>query len=161
MHIRKLEVSDSAAYLEMLDKLDQETSFMLFEPGERSMTEDEIIARVYNKGSETFVVADEGELGGFISISRGFAKRINHMGYIVMGILKAHQGRGLGTKLFGEAINWAKENGITRLELTVMTHNTAALALYKKMGFLVEGTRKKAMKVEGKYVDEYYMGKII
>ena len=30
-----------------------------------------------------------------------------------------------------------------------------------KMGFAVEGTRKDAMRVEGSYVDEYYMAKLL
>ena len=29
------------------------------------------------------------------------------------------------------------------------------------MGFVVEGTRKDALRVEGSYVDEYYMAKLL
>ena len=39
--------------------------------------------------------------------------------------------------------------------------NERALDLYKKMGFKIEGLKEKSMIVDGKYVDEYYMGKII
>lgn len=56
---------------------------------------------------------------------------------------------------------WALENTITRLELTVMTHNERAVRLYKKMGFKIEGLKEKSLIVDGKYVDEYYMGKIL
>lgn len=44
--------------------------------------------------------------------------------------------------------------------LTVMTHNSRAIALYKKMGFTIEGLKKHSMKVDGRYVDEYLMAKI-
>ena len=36
-----------------------------------------------------------------------------------------------------------------RLELTVVAHNQAALALYKKRGFEMEGVRKRAVFVNG------------
>jgi RimJ/RimL family protein N-acetyltransferase len=57
--------------------------------------------------------------------------------------------------------SWARERGFHRLELTVMTHNERAIRLYKKMGFEVEGVKKHSLFVNGEYVDEYYMAKLI
>ena len=62
--------------------------------------------------------------------------------------------------------NWtrnrlAKESGIVRLELTVECENDGAKTLYERMGFEIEGIRPKSMKVNGRFVDEYYMGKIL
>ena len=56
---------------------------------------------------------------------------------------------------------WAGKNGIVRLELTVKCVNTGAKHLYEKNEFTVEGVRPKSMKVNGRFVDEYYMGKIL
>ena len=56
---------------------------------------------------------------------------------------------------------WTQKNQITRLELTVMCHNTTAIALYRKNGFEIEGIKKHAMYVEGNYIDEYYMAKVV
>jgi RimJ/RimL family protein N-acetyltransferase len=42
-----------------------------------------------------------------------------------------------------------------------MAHNEAAIALYQKMGFMVEGTKRDSMRVNGQYVDELYMAKLI
>jgi len=42
-----------------------------------------------------------------------------------------------------------------------MTHNQAGVALYKKYGFEIEGTKKSSVFVNGVYVDEYYMAKIL
>lgn len=53
------------------------------------------------------------------------------------------------------------ENRIVRLELTVLCTNKIALNLYKKSGFEIEGTKRKSMYIDGEYVDEYYMSKII
>ena len=66
-----------------------------------------------------------------------------------------------GTAFFRRLEDWAAENGVTRLELTVECENTQAVSLYEKMGFRIEGTRPKSMKVSGRFVDEYYMGRIL
>lgn len=76
-------------------------------------------------------------------------------------MLKAYAGRGIGTALMEEAEHWACERGVHRLELTVMTHNLAAVALYEKAGFAVEGIRRHSMLVDGSYVDEHYMVKLL
>nr|WP_246578013.1 GNAT family N-acetyltransferase [Clostridium psychrophilum] len=56
---------------------------------------------------------------------------------------------------------WVLENNLTRLELTLMENNVAAIKLYEKMGFKREGLKENPLIVNGKYVSEYYMGKII
>jgi RimJ/RimL family protein N-acetyltransferase len=48
-----------------------------------------------------------------------------------------------------------------RLELTVQEHNQAGIRLYRKMGFQVEGTRRRAMRVDDRWVDELYMAKLV
>lgn len=72
---------------------------------------------------------------GYITDIRESFKRMRHNAYTVTGILQAYTCQGIGTKLFKELENWATYNKINRLELTVMCHNQAGLALYKKMGF--------------------------
>ena len=62
--------------------------------------------------------------------------------------------------LNSELDKWARENNLTRLELTVVSSNIVAKHLYEKNGFEIEGTRKNAMIIDGKYVDEYYMAKL-
>jgi RimJ/RimL family protein N-acetyltransferase len=56
---------------------------------------------------------------------------------------------------------WANIQNIHRLELTVMTHNIAGIALYKKMGFEIEGIKRDSLLIDGKYVDEFYMSKLL
>ncbi len=56
---------------------------------------------------------------------------------------------------------WAQEVGISRLELTVVEHNEPALALYKKMGYTIEGTRMNSLFINGDYINEFYMGKYL
>ncbi len=164
MLIRPVEIQDSENFLKMLNQLDNETSNMMYEPGERKTTIEDMQINIGNiniSESRTLIAEDNENIVGFISAERGFANRIKHSAYIVMGILKDYRGRGMGEKLFQEIVKWALESNITRLELTVMTHNEGAIHLYKKMGFKIEGLKEKSLIVNGKYVDEYYMGKIL
>lgn len=162
MKIRKLEKLDGGLFLTLLLALDNETSFMLYEPGERKSTPEEMenrIETINDSGGVVFGVESNKELVGFISASRGSANRIKHSAYIVIGVLNKESGKGLGTKLFSEVDEWAFKNSISKLELTVMVHNTRAFKLYKRMGYEVEGVKKDSIIVDGEMFDEYYMGK--
>ena len=55
------------------------------------------------------------------------------------------------------ADNWLN---YTRLELTVYTDNAAALALYRKFGFEIEGTLKAYAFRDGRFIDAYTMARL-
>jgi putative acetyltransferase len=55
------------------------------------------------------------------------------------------------------ADNWLR---IVRLELTVYTDNPAALHLYEKFGFVIEGTHRAYALRDGTYVDTYCMARV-
>ena len=163
MEIRKIQIEDAYNYLDMLLNLDNETKFMMFEPGERSTDINiakNIIEKSVNGDNLVLVATDEENIIGFLSVQKGVPKRIKHTGYVVVGIREKYRGMGIGSKLFSELDIWAIENKITRLELSVICSNTIAKHLYEKNGFKVEGIKKNAMIIDGKYVDEFFMAKI-
>ena len=165
MLIRTAQENDAGGVLELLLRLDEQTRFMMYEPGERP-TSVELQAKTLRtllaSGNSTFLVAEEDGLPvGFLEATGGTFRRNRHVVHLVIGVLEEHAGRGIGGALMAEAEQWAREHAIRRLELTVETHNRTARALYEKMGFAVEGTRKDAMRIEGSYVDEYYMAKLL
>ena len=163
MMIRKGTTDDAKKMLFMLNQLDKETKYMMFEPQERKSSVEKIKDRLNKSDKEqvTFIIDDNTCIGGFLSVQRGEPNRIRHTAYIVIGLLQQYRGKGLGTKLFEELDKWAIENNIKRLELTVVEENILARNLYKKMGFKEEGVREKSMKIDSKYVNEIYMAKII
>jgi RimJ/RimL family protein N-acetyltransferase len=63
-------------------------------------------------------------------------------GRVELGMMLSEgaRGRGLGTDLLTRAVAWAREQpDLFKMTLDVWPHNTAALALYRKVGFQVEG----------------------
>ena len=163
MIIRKIEAEDASLFLTMLKQLDIEQKFMMYEPNERQTTVDEMESYIKNmnsSGSLILVAETDSKFAGFLTAERGFAHRIKHSAYIVLGVLKEYSNHGVGTHLMEQLLKWASESKIIRLELTVMCHNEKALALYKKMGFVIEGIKKKSIFIDNKYIDEYYMSKL-
>jgi RimJ/RimL family protein N-acetyltransferase len=163
MLIRRIKSSDAAAYLELLKITDEESDFMMQEPGERQMNPFQLSMLIGSGSHHVFVAEEEGKLLGQLVAFHMYGRnnRVKHVVHIGISVLKSHWGMGIGAKLFSIMEAWAKTDGIMRLELTVMTHNERGIALYKKMGFEIEGTKKASIFVNGKYVDEYLMSKIL
>ena len=143
--IREIQIEDAASFLQLSKQLDEETKFMLYEPGERKFTaeqQEQMIHRfIENKYTTIFVAVEEERIVGFILVSGNNIQRKRHVASIVIGILQEYSGRGIGTRLFKEVEKWARLQDVWRLELTVMAHNTRAQALYKKLDL-----RKKVSK---------------
>lgn len=165
MNIRAIQESDSEQFLRLGKLLDQETQFMMLEPGERTLTIEEQRQRIKNVLSQDnqmiFVVEDEHRLVGFLGAYGGSFRRNRHSAYIVIGILQEYVGQGIGKQLFEALEAWALDHQLHRLELTVMSHNERGIHLYQKMGYKIEGTKHDSLWVNGRYVDEYYMAKIL
>lgn len=110
---------------------------------------------------QSLLLKKNGQLIGYLAAYGGRYKRNRHSVYVITGILQAFTSRGIGTSLFEELERWAREKRIHRLELTVMIHNEAAIALYKKIGFEIEGRKQHSLVINGSYVDEYFIAKLL
>jgi ribosomal protein S18 acetylase RimI-like enzyme len=88
------------------------------------------------------IALHNNQVVGEIDISVKPFVRIKHCGLLTIGVIKAYQDRGLGSKLMEEALLWAKKEGLKRIELYVFDSNKKAQNLYKKYNFIVEGRRK-------------------
>lgn len=165
VNIRNIKEEDAGAFLELCLRLDRETEFMLLEPEERMITPEEqrqkITALLAADDSMIFVAEMDGQLVGYLGAYGSSYRRNRHSTYLVLGILQTYSGKGVGTALFTELHRWAEARNLHRLELTVMAHNAAAIALYKKTGFEVEGIKKDSIRLGDNFVDELYMAKLL
>ncbi|NJK34271.1 MAG: GNAT family N-acetyltransferase [Oscillatoriales cyanobacterium SM2_2_1] len=162
MNIKKAVPQDASKVLDLLQKLDGETKFMLFESGERKTTlteQEKIIGEIDNV--VIFCALDNEDFIGIVIGYRGKFKRKRHSLYIVIGVLKTFWGNGVGRSLIKVIEKWSVNNDCHRLELTVVTHNERAVRLYHKLGFLIEGVRQHSLLVDDCYFDEYYMSKLV
>jgi putative acetyltransferase len=114
------------------------------------------------RGVTTLVACVEGEPVGMLGIhTHPDLPRVRHSGWLGMGVRDDWQGRGIGTALMTAAIDLADRwLGLSRLELDVYPDNDAAVKLYRKFGFEVEGTARKASLREGRLVDVLKMARL-
>ena len=94
---------------------------------------------------------------GWCGIPRMEKEGFRHCGTLGIGVHKAFRGLGLGKRLMNTALSKAKQIGLERIELEVYRSNKAAVHLYEKAGFEIEGIKKKACKFDGKYDDNLCM----
>jgi len=87
--------------------------------------------------------------------------RRRHVGYVGIAVHDKWHSKGIGSALMKALIdvadNWLN---LSRLELDVFVDNEPALRLYKKLGFVIEGTQKKHAFRDGEFVDSYRMARV-
>lgn len=164
MKIRHAQPKDAEKIVELIKQVENSSEFMLFEAGERNISVEQFNKRIasFQASGSTIVVAEsDGDLVGYLMVNRGGAIRTHHSAYLVIGISSNYRGQGIGKALFSALDDWARNNHLHRLELTVLKTNQAAIALYEKCGFVVEGVKSDSLYVNGEYIDEYYMAKLV
>ncbi|MEU1331963.1 GNAT family N-acetyltransferase [Streptomyces sp. NPDC005865] len=71
------------------------------------------------------------------------------------------RGRGVGRALIRAAMDEARRQGAVRITLRVLGHNTPARKLYESEGFVVEGVLPGEFLLDGVYVDDVMMGRLL
>ncbi|MEO8739054.1 MAG: GNAT family N-acetyltransferase [Casimicrobiaceae bacterium] len=108
------------------------------------------------------VASIDGEVIGNLGLHPASkSPRRRHVGTVGMSVRDDRQGRGVGSALMQAAVGLADGwLNYQRLELWVYTDNLAALALYRKFGFVIEGTCRAHAFRSGKYADTYAMARL-
>ncbi len=160
--IRAAEPGDSAALAEMgnLPGVRHGTLRMPYDT--QSRVEQRLAARGANHflvgvieeaNGEQKVIAEGGLMPG--------QRRRSHVGEIFLIVHDDHAGRGYGAAVLKALIdiadNWL---GLRRLELDVNTDNRAAIHLYQRHGFEIEGTRRGDAMRDGALISSHVMGRL-
>lgn len=165
MRIREATAEDAAAVIALFQQLYSETRFLLYEPGESVPGVEEYTRRITDiahREDGVMLLADiDPGLVGVIFGNRGTARKTRHALSLAMGVPRIHWNHGVGRSLLQAVESWAIAKGLHRLELTVQTTNARAIALYERAGFEREGMKRHSLRVEGQYVDEWLMSKLI
>ncbi|MCP3031547.1 GNAT family N-acetyltransferase [Halobacillus sp. A1] len=124
----------------------------------------EWIQKILKNERETLLVAEiDEEIVGWLAFQSPNLQRLSHTGSFGMMLHKGYRGLGIGTSLITELLAWAEQTPlIEKVSLGVFSTNIQAINLYKRMGFIEEGRKKKEIKLdENKYVDDVLMYKIV
>lgn len=155
MIIRKATGEDTKKVLEYCRAIGGETDNLTF--GKEGVPfseaqEKEYLENTYHSSKCLYLVAEENhEIVGACNLTTNSKPRLIHKCEIGISVRKSHWGKGVGSKLLGSAIEFAKEVGIEVINLNVRSDNVRAISLYTKFGFQKTGVMHKYLKIDGNY----------
>jgi ribosomal protein S18 acetylase RimI-like enzyme len=113
------------------------------------------------KGTPQLLATSADRVVGWCDVNPVQRPTMRHSGVLGIGLLGEYRGRGLGEKLMLMTLEAAHAFGLTRVELSVRHDNARALGLYRKVGFEIEGRKRRAVLVDGVYHDLIFMGLLL
>jgi len=164
--IRTAVPKDASGIIRMMKSVMKEKMFTIHEIDEYKETFNSESKKIkkYRKAPGKIIIAAlcKNEIAGFVTFDNWDARKTMHSGYLSIYLLKEYRGMGLGKELMRTLLQWGKNNKIIRkMTLAVFSNNKNAIALYKKIGFKVEGLCPGDMKINGRYYDSILMYKFM
>ncbi|MEP7103682.1 MAG: GNAT family N-acetyltransferase [Candidatus Dojkabacteria bacterium] len=116
-----------------------------------------------NNLQEMLLAFEEEKLFGMIGLTYDSKQRKKHIGSIVwFYVTKAKRGKGIGKDLINKALKILEDNSeIAKISLLVVATQLKAIEIYKRLGFEINGTLKKELKIDNDYLDVLLMEKEI
>jgi ribosomal protein S18 acetylase RimI-like enzyme len=162
MSIRTLVAADAAAFhaLRLRGLLECPQAFASSYEEEAGTALVEIERRLQPRPDAALLGAfQEGVLVGMVGLQREGMAKMAHRAHL-WGVYVAPEVRaqGLGAALVTTALKHATDTWASRrVTLGVNVRNTAALALYRKLGFVEYGLEQEYLLVDGEFHDEVLM----
>ncbi len=155
--VRPVEIAGVAGFRECVDAVMREREYLAYLEAFSLEQTAAFITTNLDRGNPHFVAAAAGRIVGWCDIRRETIPVYSHCALLGLGVLKEYRGRGIGERLMCAALDQAKTGGFERVELSVYAKNTRAASLYRRIGFVHEGTRLKGKKLDGVYDDVHMM----
>lgn len=146
------------SYYRCLQGVANERKYLGFvQPDSLESTREEVIKNIHQNIPRYIAVKDDTVVG-WCEVLPNKGEGFRHSGKInAMGVSKTFRGHGIGKKLMKGTLSAAEGVGLERVELLVYASNINAIRFYEKIGFVLEGTKRKARKLDGVYDDVHIM----
>ena len=141
----------------VLDFVAKEHRYIGFTEGPSVEGVRQFIRSIVEGAGVQMLAVDGDSVVGWCDIMSNPIEGFRHVGRLGMGLLPGFRGRGLGRRLAVETIRAARAAGMERIELEVFASNARAIALYKSLGFVIEGVKVRSRKLGGQYDDNVCM----
>jgi ribosomal protein S18 acetylase RimI-like enzyme len=113
--------------------------------------------RSWTDDEAELVAIEGGRLVGHLMLSRERHPVTRHVATLAIAVAPDRRRRGVGSALMDAGIAWARGRGVDKLLLSVYPHNEAALALYRRFGFVQEGRLARHSRTSYGELDEILM----
>ena len=157
LEVRLAKASDAAAFLEFWRAIVAEERFVRTEVVGASVRAYRRRFRRRSDDEIDLVAILDGRLVGHVNVQRERHPVTRHVASLAIAVAADVRGHGIGGRLMEEAIAWSERAGIEKLVLAVYPHNEAAIALYRRFGFIEEGRLARHSRKSYGYEDEILM----
>ncbi len=160
--ISSASVDDAEDIVSFLNIIGGETDFLTFglDNFPFSVQEEKNIITECGKDGQSLMLVGkiDNKIVSQLFIERSPMERLSHIGVIGITVARDHWRKSIGKKMMLSALEWAISTKITKLQLNVRCDNDHAIQLYKKLGFHIEGTVTRSVRIGDEYFDNYLMG---
>ena len=161
--VREAVPDDAESLLAYVHRASGESDMLTFGPGEFELSVEQeraFLESVQRDPRQVYLVGLLGdEIVSSANVTAGSRRRVQHVGELGISVAKAAWNRGVGTVMVEALLVWSRAAGISKMNLQVRTDNAAAIRLYQKCGFEIEGTLRDALRVGGQDYDVFCMGR--
>jgi RimJ/RimL family protein N-acetyltransferase len=125
--------------------------------------QDALANSVDEESGRLLIVAEVNEqvVGHLRLFSAWYGAKSRHVGEVGLAVIEPWRERGIGKVLLDYALKWAVFAGFQKATATVFANNQRAINLFSLYNFTQEGCRTKQLLVEGNFVDEVLLGKLL
>jgi RimJ/RimL family protein N-acetyltransferase len=162
--IRRAEPGDAEALVALAEAVAAEPEGWLLTRGEwRAASEERRYLKAIRRldDAAVFVADTPAGIVGRLSLARDTHPASHHVADLGLLVAATHRRRGIGTALLEAAVVWALRAGVTKLELHAFPHNTPAIALYERFGFVAEGLRRSHYRRGDELLDAVLMAYLL
>ena len=118
--------------------------------------------RVFDTSRSLYLAAIRGELPvGWLELHRPYPRKLKHVAILTLAVEAAYRQQGAAGALLREGYAWAEAQGVKKIGLSVREHNRAALSLYEREGFVLEGRERRQIFDAGAFEDNLLMAKFL
>ncbi len=162
--IREARTEDAAGVVNILNAIIEAGGYTVFDSLFTVEVEERYITGLPERG--IFHVAQACAGGRIVGLQTlepfaTYTRAFDHVGVIATYVDLDCRRKGIGRRLFEATFDSARQKGYEKIFTYVRSDNPAALAAYMKSGFRIVGTARRHARIDGRYVDEVIIEKLL
>ena len=162
--VRDVTVADAEALVAIVNPIIAARTYTVLDSAYTVDEERAFIAAFPTRGIWKIAVrtADGGAVGyQMLQPFADYTHAFDHVGTLGTYVDLTQRRQGIATALFAATLPAARAKGYEKLFTFVRADNPAALATYRAQGFTVVGTARRQAKIDGRYIDEILIEKML